>query len=329
MVQEDADAVGPVPPLGGPPDPGAPDRRPPGRRGPRRRARHCGRDHPRSRHPHPEGAGSGRRLPSRLLRSTPSARGSAKPSIARGGARSLTSPRRGRVVAPAPSPRPRAWRRVPPHPIVPAHDSSHAPPHDTRRRNRSGPLRVPGQAVLRPVRHPDVGRRRRRHGRRGGHPGRGRRLPGRGQGAGQGGRPWQGGGREVGRQRRRGPPARRQHPRARHQGPRGASDCGSSTPRTSPRSTTPASPWTGPTRCTWACSRPRAAWRSKRWRSPTPTPSPCCTSTPSTGSTRPSPASGWTGPTWIPRPGSRRPRCWSGSTAATSRAIATWPRSTR
>ena len=40
--------------------------------------------------------------------------------------------------------------------------------------------------------------------------------------------------------------------------------CGSSTPRTSPRSTTPASPWTGPTRRTWACSRPRAAWRSKR-----------------------------------------------------------------
>ena len=109
-----------------------------------------------------------------------------------------------------------------PDPTTPAH----ATPHDTRRRNRSGPLRVPGQAVLRPVRHPDVGRRRRRHRRRGGRPGRGRRLPGRGQGAGQGGRPGQGGGREVGRQRRRGPPARRQHPRARHQGPRGQATVG-------------------------------------------------------------------------------------------------------
>jgi succinyl-CoA synthetase beta subunit len=47
------------------------------------------------------------------------------------------------------------------------------------------------------------------------------------------------------------------------------------------------------------------------------------------GLTRPPPASGWTGPTSTPRRASRRPRCWCGSTTATSRATATWPRSTR
>ncbi len=39
---------------------------------------------------------------------------------------------------------------------------------ETRGSRSSGPVRVPGQAVLRPLRHPRVARRRRRHRRRGG-----------------------------------------------------------------------------------------------------------------------------------------------------------------
>ena len=60
---------------------------------------------------------------------------------------------------------------------------------------------------------------------------------------------------------------------------------GSSTPRTSPRSTTPASRSTAPPRSTSACCRPRAASRSRRWPSRTPTPSPRSGSTRSTGLT--------------------------------------------
>ena len=116
VVQEDADAVGPVPPLGGPSDPGAPGRRPPGRRGPRRRAGHRGRDHSRSRHPHPEGTGSGRRLPSRLLPRFHRHAGSAKPSMRARRRSKSDPPRRAAPRRRAPSPRPRAWRhRVPPH----------------------------------------------------------------------------------------------------------------------------------------------------------------------------------------------------------------------
>ena len=37
----------------------------------------------------------------------------------------------------------------------------------------------------------------------------------------------------------------------------------------------------------------------------------------------------WTRPVSTPRPGARRPSCWWRCTAATSRATATWPRSTR
>ena len=48
-----------------------------------------------------------------------------------------------------------------------------------------------------------------------------------------------------------------QHPRHGHQGPHGARSCGSSTPPTSPRSTTPASPSIGRPRSTSACCRPQ------------------------------------------------------------------------
>ena len=61
---------------------------------------------------------------------------------------------------------------------------------------------------------------------------------------------------------------------------------------TSPRSTTPASPSTGPPRSTSACSRPRAAWRSRRWPRRTPTPSPRSGSTRSTASPRTPPGPG-------------------------------------
>ena len=105
------------------------------------------------------------------------------------------------------------------HPLPPPH-----PRAGTRERQgdstQSGPVRVPGQAVLRPLRHPHLPRRSGRHGGRGRRAGRVRGLPRRGQGSGEGGRPRQGGRREAGRRRRRGPPARGQHPRARHQGPR-------------------------------------------------------------------------------------------------------------
>ena len=68
-----------------------------------------------------------------------------------------------------------------------------------------GPVRVPGQAVLRPLRHPGVAGRRGRHGRRGGRPGRRGRLPGRRQGPGAGRRPRQGRRHQAGQRRRRGP----------------------------------------------------------------------------------------------------------------------------
>ena len=83
-----------------------------------------------------------------------------------------------------------------------------------------GSPRISGQAVLRPLRHPGLRRRRGRHGRRRGRRGRRGRLPRGRQGAGARGRPGQGGRRQAGQRRRRGPPARRQHPRHRHQGPR-------------------------------------------------------------------------------------------------------------
>ena len=157
--------------------------------------------------------------------------------------------------------------------------------------------------------------RRRRHGGRGGGAGRRRRLPGGGEGPGEGGRPRQGRRDQAGR------PTPTRHagtPRPSWGWTSRATPCtacGSSTPRTSPRSTTPASPWTGRPSSTWACSRPRAGWRSRRWRPPTPTPSPGSTSTRSTGSTRPPPAAGSTRPTSTRRPASRRPRCWSSSTS--------------
>ena len=47
------------------------------------------------------------------------------------------------------------------------------------------------------------------------------------------------------------------------------------------------------------------------------------------GSTRRRRANGSSGPTSTPRPATRRPRCWCGSTTATSKVTATWPRSTR
>ncbi len=50
---------------------------------------------------------------------------------------------------------------------------------------------------------------------------------------------------------------------------------------------------------------------------------------PVAGSTRSRPANGSTAPTSTPRPPSRRRRCSCAFTTATSRATATWPRSTR
>ena len=91
----------------------------------------------------------------------------------------------------------------------------------TERNGSGGSLRVPGQAVLRPLRHPHLQGRGGRHGGAGRGAGGGLRLPGRGQGPGEGGRPRQGRRGQAGRRRRRGPAPRRQHPRPRHQGPRG------------------------------------------------------------------------------------------------------------
>ena len=86
-----------------------------------------------------------------------------------------------------------------------------------------GSVRVPGQAVLRPLRDPGQPGRHRGDGRRGRDPGRGRRLPRRRQGPGAGRRPRQGGRHQARQRRRRGAHARREHPRDGHQGPhRGA-----------------------------------------------------------------------------------------------------------
>ena len=117
-------------------------------------------------------------------------------------------------------------RRVPspPHPAPrKARSGSTATPNHQRNEGdstHSGSLRVPGQAVLRPLRHPGLPGRRGRHRRRGSRAGRGGRLPGGGQGAGEGRWSRQGGWREAGRRRRRGPAPRWQHPGPRHQGPR-------------------------------------------------------------------------------------------------------------
>ena len=129
------------------------------------------------------------------------------------------------------------------------------PARATARGQRGGSLRVPGQAVLRPLRHPHVARRRGRHRRRGRGPGRRGRLPGGGEGPGEGGRAGQGRRHQAGRRRRRGAPPRVGHLGPRHPAATSCTGCGSSTRRTSSGSTTPASPSTGRPSCTCAWCR--------------------------------------------------------------------------
>ena len=94
--------------------------------------------------------------------------------------------------------------------------------------------------------------------------GRAHRLPGRGQGPGAGGRAGQGRRHQARQRRRRGAHARRRTSSAWTSRATPSSASGSSRPPTSPRSTTPASPSTARPRSTSACSRPRAASRSRR-----------------------------------------------------------------
>ena len=77
--------------------------------------------------------------------------------------------------------------------------------------------------------------------------------------------------------------------------------CGWSTPRTSPRSTTPPSPSTARPACTWGWSPPRGASTSSRWPRKTRRPWPGCTSTRWTGLTEARARA-----TWSSGPGSTR-----------------------
>ena len=125
--------------------------------------------------------------------------------------------------------------------------------------------------------------------------------------------------------------ARRGDPRHGHQGPHRAPGLGRARlghrqgvlRQLHPRPRRPSS--------TSACSRPRAGSRSRRWRPPTPTPSPGSTSTRSTGSTSRRPPRRWVAEAGLDEEardaGGRAARL--ASTTATSRATATWPRSTR
>ena len=159
-------------------------------------------------------------------------------------------------------------------------------------RSHVGSLRVPRQATVRALRHPDLAGCSRVHRRRGGRR-RGRhRLPGGRQSPGPRRRARQGGRRQARRRPRRVPHPRLQHPRYGHQGPPASGWSGSSKPATSPASTTRRSPSTGRRSSTSGCSPRRAASRSKRSRRRTPTRSPASRSTPSTGSPPPSARNG-------------------------------------
>ena len=206
------------------------------------------------------------------------------------------------------------------------------PARAQQRNDRSigGSLRVPGQAVLRPLRHPDVARRRRRHRRRGRGPGRRGRLPGGGQGPGEGGRPGQGRRHQAGRRRRRGPHATPRPSWAWTSRATSCTGCGSSTPRTSPRSTTPASPSTGPPSCTSCMVSAKGGVDIEEVAADEPEAIARLHVDP--GRRASTEAAARHGRGGRPRPrgpgaGGRAPA--SSSTAATSRATATWPRSTR
>ena len=146
---------GPVAAVGRAPHPRAPGDRRPARPGPRRRARHRGRDHPRRRHPGAQGPGGGRGV---------HPRGVARHHRCTGWPTPSTGARR-----PPPGAEPRHARRATDDHGT--HRADAAPGRTDRRRrgarSTGGSLRVPGQAVLRPLRHPHVARRRGRHGGRG------------------------------------------------------------------------------------------------------------------------------------------------------------------
>ena len=193
-----------------------------------------------------------------------------------------------------------------------------------------GPVRIPRQAVLRPLRHPGQPRRRRHHGRRRGRRRRAHRLPGRGQGAGAGRRPRQGRRHQAGRQRRRGAHARRQHPRHGHQGPHGRDRVDRARLRhrrgvlrqLHPRPLGQEAP-------RHAVGRGRRRDRGGG-RPRTPTPSPRSGSTRSTGSTEEQARAWVAGRQAQPRrPPTARSTSCSSCTRPTSRATPTWSRSTR
>ena len=195
--------------------------------------------------------------------------------------------------------------------------------------NQSGPLRVPGQAILRPLRHPHLAGRGGRHGGRGRRAGRRRGLSRGGQGAGQGRWPRQGGRRQAGRRRRRGASARRQHPRPRHQGPRRQAALGRA--RVGHRQGVlrqlhPRPPGEAASRHAVGRGRgrDRGGGRDQPRRHRQDPRRPRRRAERGGG-----PRVGRPGRTSTPRHATRRPPCWCASTTATSRATATWPRSTR
>ena len=115
-------------------------------------------------------------------------------------------------------------------------------------------------------------------------------LPRGSKGPGPGGGPRQSGRDQAGRHGRGGPGPCGSHPGHGHQGVTSCAGSGWSMRPTSPRSTTPVSPWTGGPRPTWPWSRPGGASTSRRWRPKTRRPSPASTSTPTSVSARPRPA---------------------------------------
>ena len=96
------------------------------------------------------------------------ARGGPRGLSRRSGSAALTRARAG-VAEPAPTRRPATPDRTTAHAAThTTHQTRSTTAAATRRQDSGGSLRVPGQAVLRPLRHPHLRRRRGRHGRRGG-----------------------------------------------------------------------------------------------------------------------------------------------------------------